>query len=165
MCSVKPTTTSLVNQFLGQTMKLLASKYVSYLVKLCIIPVSFNEDEIQFKWFSWKTLVHIIFNFVLTITFSMIQWCLDPNLVNKVGRTGGENTTIGKINMILWSGTFMFSLLFPIILAKGLNNANADLIRNERMCWPKKFWKVLIGLNIFLLQKTFVDKTYFRCVT
>ena len=135
---------------LWQTMKLLASKYVAFLVKFCIIPVSFNEDKIQFKWISWKTCVHIIFNFVLTITFSMIHWHLDPNLVDKVGRSSGENTAIGKINMILWSFTFMFSLLFPIILAKGLDNANADLIMNERLCWPKKFWRVLIGEIIFL---------------
>ena len=130
-------------------MKPLAHKYISILIKFCIIPISFCGDKIQFKWFSVRTFVHIIFNFVLTLTFSMIQWYLDPNFVDKVSDISGS--TIGKINMTLWSGTFFFSLLFPMILAKGFDNANSHLLTNERLCWPKKFWKVLLGLyNIFI---------------
>ena len=124
-------------------MKLLASKFISFLIKFCIIPISFQEDKIQFKLLSWRTLVHIKFNFVVTIIISSIQWHLDPNVMNKDSNISGS--AIEKINMILWSGTYMFSLLFPMMLAKGFHNAESDLLTNTRMCWPEKFWKVLIG--------------------
>ena len=130
-----------------QTMKLLASKFISFLMKFCIIPVSFRGDKILFKWFSWRTLVHIIFNFVLTIIISIIQWSLDPNVMDKVSNISGS--AIAKINMILWIGTYMFSLSFPMMLAKGFHNAKSDLLTNERLHWPEKFWKVLIGLYLF----------------
>ena len=144
-CSVQTTTSFELHPFciFRQTMKLLASKFISFLMKFCIIPVSFHGDKIQFKWFSWRTLVHIIFNFVVTIIISMIQYYLDPNVTDKVSNISGS--AIARINMILWSVTYMFSLLFPIMLAKGFHNAESDLLTNERLCWPDKFWKVLIG--------------------
>ena len=77
------------------------------------------------------------------MTLSMIQWYLDPNLVDKIGNISGS--TIGKINMVLWSVAFLFSLTFPIILAKGFDNVESDLLTSEKLCWPEKFWKMLIG--------------------
>ena len=129
-------------------MKLLASKYISFLIKFCIFPISFYGDKIQFKWFSLRTFAHIVINFVLTLIFSMIQLYLDPNFVDKVSDISGS--TIGKINMTLWTVTFWFSLSFPMLLAKGFDNAKSHLLTNERLFWPKKFWKVLLGLYIFM---------------
>ena len=136
-------------------MKTLASKFISFLIKFCIIPISFQEDKIQFKLLSWRTMVHIIFNFVVTIIISIMQWSLDPNVMDKVSNVSGS--AIAKINMILWIGTYMFSLSFPMMLAKGFHKVKSDLLTNERLHWPEKFWKVLIGLFLFLIEKCLIS--------
>ena len=84
------------------------------------------------------------------MTFFVIQWYLDRNTIDKIGNISNSTTTVARISMLLWSGTFMISLIFPLILARGFDNARAGLLNNKNMLWPDHFWKILLGLYILI---------------
>ena len=84
------------------------------------------------------------------MTFFVIQWYLDRNTIDKIGNISKSTTTVARISMLLWSGTFMISLTFPLILARGFDKARAGLLNNKSMLWPDHFWKILLGLYMLI---------------
>ena len=131
---------------------------IRFLIKVCFLPITLEENKqrIGFRLISWRSLAYVIIYIGLG-TFLLFSPGLLLLLLPAEGRklmnstTHEEKFTQFRAGNVLEKFTPYFnqlthiSFIFPLILAKGLNNINTKIVWNERLPFPKHGIKSIIS--------------------
>ena len=130
--------------------------FVKFLIKICFLPIAFKKDEgkIRFKFMSRKSLVFFIIYFgsfvIMTISLKYIvgddffEIIKEKNIL--------ETLSVGSNSI---SGV---AIIFPLLLARGLDNMDVGWVSSDLLPFPKHGRKTIcsyfgssFGSNIAML--------------
>ena len=122
------------------------SFFIKFLIKICFLPITLDDGMIRFKLVSKKTMAHvgIYWGLLLIIMTIYSAYFMDDTVMSKILEQNGL-----EIFSIMSGLVANISVLFPILLAKGLNNMDLRLVWKERMPFPK--YGVIVILAQFLI--------------
>ena len=119
------------------------SVFIRFLIKVCFLPITLDENEqrIGFRLISWRSLAYVTIYIGLgLLSVVPMNYILDEDSISNWRDGNVVETTTMSLNNILY-----ISLIFPLLLAKGLNNINTKMVLNERLLFPKHGIKNIIS--------------------
>ena len=119
------------------------SVLIKFLIKVCFLPISFNKNEerIAFRVISLRCLAYTAIYVGLGILSPLsMRFILNEDTLTKM--KDGKNV-VQKYTM-LSNNIFCVSFIFPLLIAKGLDNINIKIVWNERLPFPKHGIKSII---------------------
>ena len=121
------------------------STFLKFLVKIRFLPVTISEDEgkMRFRFMSRRTLEHIVLYLVswtLWTTFYFI-YLWDEAEVKKLQEA--KTTSFIEKFCAHSSGGGGLTALFPLLLARGLDNVHLDAVWDHQISFPKHGLKTI----------------------
>ena len=141
MVKINTETEQFKKQFLSSQSKM--SVFIRFLVKISFLPVKMEENgKIRFKLISNRALIYLLFYCGLYILITLIStmFNFDQNFLKKIHQQNIlETLSVSSI------GVCGFSMMFPLLLARSLNNLDTRLVFHDRLPFPRHGLKILIS--------------------
>ena len=119
------------------------SVFIKVLIKICFLPITIegNERRISFKLLSKKSLAHVIiyYGFYSLISLSSMS-VFDSELLTKISQQN-KLETFSVFSVAISS----LSLIFPLVLARGLDRIDFQRVWEENLSFPKHGAKTIIS--------------------
>ena len=118
------------------------SVFIKFLIKIAFLPLTLEENrrKIQFKFFSLKTLIYLTIycgGFLLQNLFFL--FILDKDTMEKISARNKLET------FSVFSCTVCgLAIIFPLLLSRGLNNLNIQLVWDQDLPFPTHGWKTIL---------------------
>ena len=120
------------------------SVFIRFLIKVCFLPITLEENDqrIGFKLISRRGLAYIVIYIIGLGLMAMLSLNLivDEDTLSKMADENAVETY-----SIFFSNIFYISLIFPLLLAKGLNKTSVKIGWNEGLPFPKHGVKSIIS--------------------
>ena len=117
--------------------------FVRFLIKTCLLPIQDDQmTEVTFKMLSCRALLHMFLYYGLIIGLFSFQslfayfsnFQLNKTAQNPMGKIAAYSASIVSL-----------SLLYPIVIAKGLHGFPKEILLNNNSKWPRGIWKIILG--------------------
>ena len=125
------------------------SVFIRILIRTCFLPITIEEDgrRLIFRFLSWKTLAYVIiyggcYSLISLLSLSVI----DSEILTKISQ---ENTI--ETSSVFSSSISCVSLLFPLILARGLDQVDLHQVWDGQLTFPRHGVKTIISYIWFIL--------------
>ena len=115
------------------------AKLVHFFVKICFLPITYKEENIDFKFWSWRSLVFLLYTYVPNLTiFLVVHYYTGSSFM-----ISNPNTLVIIISVAGNICTYSYNLM-PLIIASGLKGLDKKVI-TENHNWPKEGYKMLVA--------------------
>ena len=129
-------------QLPGET-RTLMSLAIFFLIKYYFIPITIENDKIIFKFWSWKTCIHLCVSvgyMSLWFTLGMISTSIKPE-----DYYTAETSFAVNFSLTLLGFANVYGLLIPLLISNGLTSLNASFITNKNLRFPPKGCRIILG--------------------
>ena len=119
------------------------SVFIKFLIKICVLPIEIEEtgQKISFRFLSKSGLIYLVIYLGLGILMSSFHtYFMDDDLTTQLSQMNSVETYT-----MFATGILNVSLMFPLLLAKGLNDVNVEMIWDERLPFPKHGVKTIMS--------------------
>ena len=110
------------------------SVFIKFLIKICFLPITSDDGVLRFRFLSKKTLAHVVIYWGLFLLLLSVysSFIMDHTVLSKIL----EQNSL-EIFSIMSGFVCNISILFPLLLSRGLNNMDIGMVWNDRMPFPK----------------------------
>ena len=117
--------------------------FMRFCIRLRLLPIEDGHiNEVRFKLLSWRAVAHIVLYHGLMIVFFLFQSLYA--YFNNFSLSKPSASPMGKIAAYS-SSIITISVVFPIVIAKGLNGFPQEIILNNNSKWPRGIGKIIMG--------------------
>ena len=119
------------------------SKFINFIIKICLIPVSTDGEKIKMRLFSLRSVLHfIVFNG--TVGFCSYVAMLEFSFKD----------VFYMITFVLTNFSSLGYVNLSLIMSYGLNNLDKEILLNPCHKWPKQGTKSVLSFLLFTLGVT-----------
>ena len=122
------------------------SRLVRFLIQTLLLPVNVDQDgKVMCKILSWRTALHLFIVVAPTTILFVALMLIVPELsMISIDIHQSSHEIISKnINFIVSN----LSIIFPFLLAYGLNNMPSNSLSISQHAWPNGGWKNILGIR------------------
>ena len=133
------------------------SVFIKIIIRICFLPITIEDDRrISFKLMSKKTLAFgiIYFGCYFIISFFSI-YCLGSEMMTKIS----EQNKIETFS-VFSSSISTVSLIFPLVLAKALDQEYFQNFYDDQLTFPKQGIKTIIAFFGFIIGSVLAVSGY-----
>ena len=116
------------------------SRFLNILIKFGVFPVTIENDKIQSKIFSLKTILHLIFVNGIAI-FCVVSTISDYQFQFQ--------STSQWISVLVVQPSCVLFMNLSLVIALGLDNVDKTLVTNPSLQWPKQGLRMLFGMILY----------------
>ena len=155
------------------------SAFIRFLVKICFLPITIEEEErkISFRWKSRKTCTYLVAYVLSYILFTMLIATILMN--EEVLKKFSEKNIVENLSVFAGSSGGS-GLIFPVILARGLDDISLKSVWDKNLSFPKhgvqtiiSYFGMIIGSCVgyvgyilqFDLEMDYIAKAFFSALS
>ena len=139
-----------------------AYRFVNLLLQICLMPLGVQDTaEVTFKFMSKKTVVNclVYFSINLILIFSLELFAYFNNISFSSAVNNNFSSVVGYLSSIM-----MLAVVFPVLIASGLDGFPKKIILNKNSNWPKGIWKNVAGFSLMFTGSVIYSITFYSMI-